>query len=274
MGVEVEEAESDTSEGGARRWIGLAVLSLGVAMIVVDGTIVSVATPTIIQDLDLDLSDAQWLTAIYSLVFAALLITVGRLGDRFGRRLLFVLGLVVFVGASIFAGRAGSGGELFLTRFIQGVGAAMILPSSLSRVNAVFTGRARAYAFAVWGSVIAGMAAVGPVLGGWLTTDHSWRWAFYINVPIGILVIIGTLVFVDATKDENAERGWDPVGIVASVLASGLFVFALIEGETLGWWTPIAPLEIGPFTWPDIGVSAVPVGIRCLRAGRCGVRGE
>ena len=197
-----------------RRWFGLAVLALGVAIIIVDATIVNVAIPSIIEELGIDLVEAEWVNTIYSLVFAALLITLGKTGDLYGRKRLFHAGIIVFTLASALAGQAPSAGWLIGARTLQGVGAAMILPATLSMVNATFQGRDRAIAFGIWGSVIGGMAALGPLLGGWLTTEHSWRWAFYINIPIGAVVILGSLLFVTDSRDENAARGFDVVGVV------------------------------------------------------------
>ncbi len=145
----------------------------------------------IIDELGLDLTDAQWINSIYSVVFAALLLTAGRLGDRLGRRMLFVAGVVVFIGGSLMAAASESSTALIVARVVQGVGGALVLPCTLSTVNATFRGRDRAIAFGVWGAVISGMAAVGPLLGGWLTTSFTWPWIFLVNVPIGILVIIG-----------------------------------------------------------------------------------
>ncbi len=153
-----------------RRWLGLAVLAAGLSMIVLDGTIVGVVLPTIIADLGLDLTDAQWVTSLYAMVFAALLLTFGRVADRVGRRTVFVAGIVVFVAASVTAGLAADGAALIASRAVQGVGGAMILPTTLSTMNATFHGEDRARAFGVWGAVMAGLAAIGPLLGGWLTT--------------------------------------------------------------------------------------------------------
>src|SRR5512135_82564 len=154
----------------------MAVLSLGVSMIIVDATIVNVAIPSILRDLRIAVTTAEWVDTVYALVFAALLITLGRAGDLFGRRRLFLIGVSVFVVASLLAAQAPNGGLLILGRVVQGLGAAMILPSTLSTVNATFTGRDRAIAFGIWGSVIGGMAAIGPLLGGWLTSSYGWRW--------------------------------------------------------------------------------------------------
>ncbi len=240
-----------------KQWLGLAMLSLGVALIIMDATIVNVAIPSIIRDLDIELVDAEWITTIYSLVFAALLITLGRIGDLYGRKHLFHAGLIIFMLASLVAGRAPSGPALVGARALQGVGAAMILPSTLSIVNATFRGRNRAIAFGVWGSVIGGMAAIGPLVGGWLTTDFSWRWAFYINIPIGIAVLIGSFPWVQESRDDSTSRGFDPSGIATiSVGLLGL-VFALIEGSRYGWWTPTDTFAIGSWTWPVESLSPV-----------------
>jgi EmrB/QacA subfamily drug resistance transporter len=220
----------------SRRWSALATVALGVSIIIMDATVVNVALPVIIEDLGLTATQAEWMNAIYSLVFAALLLTLGKVGDLYGRRRIFLAGIVLFTLASVGAGLAGSGQMLILARLVQGLGAAMILPATLSTVNALFHGRERAIAFAVWGSTIGGMAALGPLVGGWLTTYVTWRWAFWINVPIGLLVIAGILWAVPETRDEKATPGLDLVGVLLSSIGLGAIVFALIEGQTYGWW--------------------------------------
>lgn len=245
-------------EQGRGRWWGLFAISLGVATIIVDVTIVNVAVPAIIADLGVSSAGAQWVQEAYTLVFASLLLVVGRVADRTGRRRMFVVGVLVFVAASLLAASAGSGAELIGARVLQGLGGAMMLPTSLSLLNATFAGRERAIAFAVWGSTIGGSAALGPLLGGWLTTEFSWRWAFGINVPIGVLVIAATLVLVPESRDDRVERGIDLVGALLSVLGMTGIVFALIEGRTYGWWESATPITLFGQDWPAT-ISPVPV---------------
>ncbi|MGN6562116.1 MAG: MFS transporter [Thermomicrobiales bacterium] len=242
-----------------RRWFGMAMLGLGVSLIIVDATIVNVAVPTIIEDLHINLGTAEWINSIYSLVFAALLITLGRLGDLYGRKKLFLTGLVVFVVSSMGAGLAPNGGALIATRLVQGIGGAMILPTTLSIINATFVGRERAIAFGIWGSIIGGMAALGPLLGGWLTTNISWRWAFYINVPLGLIALLGGLAWVRDSHDDSTQRGFDLPGFITVTIGLAGIVFALIEGENYGWWRPDNPFSILGWQWPLTAISVVPI---------------
>jgi EmrB/QacA subfamily drug resistance transporter len=248
-----------TALTGRKRWAALMFLALGVAMIILDATVVNVAIPTMVQDLDLTTSDAEWVSAAYSLTFASLLILAGRVADRVGRRLLFVVGIVVFVGASVLVAMSDSANTLIAARALQGIGGAMILPSSLSVINAVFVGRDRAVAFAVWGGTIGGMAALGPLVGGWLTTYASWHWAFLINVPIGIIVLIGVLMLVPETKELGGPRGIDIAGTILITVGLLGIVFALIEGQRYGWITPIAQFSAAGWEWPSTTVSIVTV---------------
>jgi len=250
------DAPGDTGRG---RWLGLAMLSLGVAMIIVDATIVNVSVPTIIRELGIDGTAAEWVNSIYALVFAALLVTLGRFGDVLGRRAMYLGGLVVFMAASLAAGLAPTGEILILARLFQGVGGAMILPSTQSILNANFRGRDRAVAFGIWGGVIGGVAAVGPLLGGWLTTYLSWRWAFYINIPIGILAVFGTLRYIRESRDSDARLGFDPLGFVLITFGLLAVIFGLIEGYTYGWWAPKQPFTILGWTWPSESISIIPI---------------
>ena len=260
--VLVARAEQHGSD--RRRWAGLWVVAIALAMIVLDGTIVAVALPAIIADLQLDLTEAQWVNSLYSMVFAALLLTAGRLGDRFGRRRMLLLGLAGFVTGSVLAALAGDTTSLLTARAVQGVGGAMVLPATLSTVNATFRGPDRAAAFGIWGAVMSGAAALGPLLGGWLTEFASWPLIFWINVPVGIAVFAAAILLVDETRSDQAtgERGVDIVGPVLSAVGLALIVFGLIEGNSVGWWTPSAAVSLGDLTWPTTAaVSPVPVAL-------------
>ncbi len=242
---------------GKKRWAALVFLALGVAMIILDATVVNVAIPTMVTDLNLTTNDAEWVNAAYSLTFASLLIFFGRLADRFGRKLLFIVGVLTFVLASALVAASDSSITLITARAFQGIGGAMILPASLSVINAVFVGKSRAVAFAVWGGTIGGMAALGPLVGGYLTTYASWHWAFLINVPIGIIVIIGVIAVVPETRDLFARKGFDIPGTLLITLGLVGIVFAVIEGQRYGWIQPIADFKIGGWTWPLDSVSIV-----------------
>jgi len=245
------------------RWIGLVFISLAISLVIIDGTIVNTIFPVLIPDLGLSSTEVQWVQESYILVFASTLLIWGSLADRMGRRMLLNIGIVIFIGASIWAGSAETGNSLILARVVQGVGGAMVLPTTLSLVNANFHGRERGIAFAVWGSTIGGMVAVGPVLGGWLATDFTWRWAFLINVPLGIIIIIGLLLFVKESRSPGAPQGLDWLGALLSVLLFGPLVFGLIEGRVYGWWevNGINTFSIGGWSWPEGGVSVVPVSL-------------
>ncbi len=268
-----------------RRWAGLVFISIAVALIIVDSTIVNVAIPSIVKDLSISSTQVQWVQESYTLVFAALLLVFGSLADRYGRRRMLVLGVIVFSLASVLAALAPSGDLLIGSRVLQGVGGAMVLPTTLSLINATFRDRERALAFAIWGSTIGGMVAVGPLLGGWLTTYFSWRWAFGINIPLGAVIVIGALLTVapsttppPRTENEGDAQRIDVIGAILSVITSASFVFGLIEGRTYGWWLSNHPPSF--WTW---SLSPIPIafavtllagtlfvvwGIRRLRAGR------
>ncbi|GAA2388637.1 MFS transporter [Gordonia cholesterolivorans] len=251
---------ANTSAPTRRDWIGLAVLSVGLGLIVLDGTIVGVALPAIISDLSLDLTDAQWVNSLYAVVLAALLLSTGRLADRWGRKRMFLFGLTVFVAGSLLAAASGSAGTLIAARAVQAVGAAFIMPSTLSTVNAVFRGRYRAAAFGVWGAVISGAAAVGPLAGGALTQWASWHWIFLVNLPLGLVVAIAAIFTVSESKGGDDRPGADVDGAMLSMIGFGALVFAVIEGPDLGWWTPKGELKVFGWRWPEQApISIVPV---------------
>ena len=255
------------------RWIGLVFISMAISLVIIDGTIVNTIFPAIIADLQLTSTEVQWVQESYVLVFASMLLVWGSIADRFGRRRMLIIGLVIFVLASVWAGVTDSAEAMILARVVQGLGGAMVLPTTLSLVNANFQGKERGIAFAVWGATIGGMVAVGPVVGGWLTTVdwrfdlgsvvvETWRWAFAVNLPLGILVIAGLLYFISESKQEQRAGGIDLVGAVISVLMFGTLVFALIEGRVYGWWQQTDKVfSIGNFSWPENAISVIPFAL-------------
>jgi EmrB/QacA subfamily drug resistance transporter len=245
------------------RWIGLVFISMAISLVIIDGTIVNTIFPKVIEDLNLSSSQVQWVQEVYVLVFASLLLIWGAVADQYGRKRMLIIGIVSFTAASVWAGLSTDASSMILARLVQGIGGAMVLPTTLSLVNANFQGKERGIAFAVWGSTIGGMVAVGPVLGGWLATDFSWRWAFGINLPLGIAIIIGLLLFVPESKAPNAGKGLDIVGAALSAITFATLVFGLIEGRVYGWWAPNPdqPFTIGDFVWPTDGISVIPVSL-------------
>ncbi|WP_051191785.1 MFS transporter [Microbacterium luticocti] len=246
-----------------RDWLGLATLAAGLGMIVLDGTIVGVALPDIVRDLHLTLSDAQWVGSLYAAILAALLLSAGRIADRFGRKRLFLAGIVVFVAGSMWAGAADASSGLIAARAVQALGASLILPTTLSSVNATFRGRYRAAAFGVWGAVISGAAAIGPLAGGALTQWASWPWIFFVNLPVGAIVFVAALFTVRETRDRQAAAsagGPDIVGALLSAVGFAALVFVVIEGPDLGWWAPAEDFQIFGLVWPHTApISLIPV---------------
>lgn len=176
-------------------WLGLVAISLGVSLVVVDFTIVNVVMPPIIDDLEISAFGAQWIQESYAIILAALLLVMGRFSDILGARRLFMIGTVIFGLASIAAAVSPTGELLIASRFAQGVGGTIIMPTSLALLNLTFRGPDRGKAFAIWGSTIGAAAAVGPLLGGWLA-DYSWRWAFGINIAVVALILVGVMKFL------------------------------------------------------------------------------
>jgi EmrB/QacA subfamily drug resistance transporter len=226
-----------TSHGDPRRWLVLPVMCLSLLLIVMDNTIVNVAIPTLQADLGATTSQLQWVVDSYILVFAGLLLTMGSLGDRFGRRGALALGLAIMGAASAASAFATSAGHLITTRAIMGVGAALIMPATLSIITNVFTDRReRAQAIAIWAAT-AGMAiAIGPVTGGWLLEHFWWGSVFLVNVPVVVVALVLGQLLVPTSRDPAAPRV-DLVGAALSIVALVALVWAIIEGPH-GWTDP------------------------------------
>ncbi|MCZ2095401.1 MAG: MFS transporter [Chloroflexota bacterium] len=264
QGVE-RELEDGAVEAGSehhdRRWIALLILSLSLMLVIMDGTIVNVAIPSITQDFNSTFRDAEWVNTVYSLVFAATLILWGKIGDQYGRRRLFLMGVVLFGVGSALVGASSSVGMLVAMRALQGLGAAILSPSTLSIVTTTFRGRERGIAFGVWGATAGVAAALGPLLGGWVVDHASWRWAFYINIPIVILAFIGALWAIRESRDPASRRYFDVTGTLLGGLGLGGLVFGIIEGQTYGWWKPTEDFSVLGVAWPFESFSIVPFSI-------------
>jgi len=218
-----------------RRWWTLGALSFALFMIMLDNTIVNVALPAIKNDLHIGVSELEWVVTAYALTFAVLLLTGGKLGDLLGRRLIFTIGLVVFTASSLACGLSSSATELIGARAVQGVGSALMMPATLSIITATFAARERGMAIGIWAGVSAMALAIGPLLGGVITEHISWNWIFYVNVPIGLLGILASIVVVPESKDTSHEQRLDLPGLLASGIGLLALVYALIEAHHYGW---------------------------------------
>src|SRR2546423_6904735 len=218
-----------------RRWWALGTLGVSVFMIMLDNTVVSLALPTIQKDLSTSLTQLEWIVNAYALVFAVFLLTGGKLADFLGRRKLFVSGLVVFTASSLACGLAGSGAALIAARGVQGVGAAMMLPATLSIITSTFTAKERGIAIGIWAAISGGALAIGPMIGGLLVEDAGWEWIFFINLPVGVIGILASFKLLDESRDMSAEKRLDFPGLVTSGLGIFALNYALIQGNDYGW---------------------------------------
>jgi EmrB/QacA subfamily drug resistance transporter len=245
-----------------RRWLAAAVLITGALMDLIDVTIVNVALPTIRRHVDASATQLEWVVSGYMLAFAAILIIAGSLGDRFGRKRLFLLGATVFGAASLGAGLSATAAELITARVIQGAGAAVMAPQVLATFRVIFSGRERGKAFALYGAMAGFASAMGLVLGGVLTDANlfgwSWRAVFFVNVPVALITLVTGIRLVPPTRDPHARR---PDLLPAAVLAGSLvaIVYPLLEGRELGW--PV-------WTWPLMAAGAAAIAALAVREAR------
>jgi EmrB/QacA subfamily drug resistance transporter len=218
-----------------KKWWTLGALCFALFMIMLDNTVVNVALPAIQSDLGISRSELEWTVAAYALTFASLLLTGGKVGDLVGRRLVFTIGLVVFTASSLFCGLSSSATELIAARSVQGVGAALMMPATLSIISATFAARERGMAIGIWAGVSAMALAIGPLLGGIITEHISWNWIFYVNVPIGVLGVAASILIVPESRDTSREQRLDLPGLLSSGIGLLALVYALIEANTYGW---------------------------------------
>jgi EmrB/QacA subfamily drug resistance transporter len=237
-----------------RKWWTLGAVTFGLFMIMLDNTIVNVALPSIQRDLGASVSELEWIVNGYALTFAVLMLTGGKLADMFGRRLIFVVGLVVFTGSSLACGLAPTGGFLIAARVVQGVGSALMNPATLSIITATFPARQRGMAIGIWAGTSAMALSIGPLLGGILTQHVDWSWIFFVNVPIGIVAIVVALVVIRESKDTSKEQRLDVPGLATAGIGLFALTYALTEANSAGWTSPeiiglfvLAAVSLGAF---------------------------
>jgi EmrB/QacA subfamily drug resistance transporter len=218
-----------------RKWWTLVAVAFGLFMIMLDNTVVNVALPSIQTALGIDRAELEWVVNAYALTFGVLLLTGGKLADLFGRRLIFIAGLVIFTGSSLACALAGGPEMLIGARTVQGIGAALMNPATLSIITATFPPRQRGMAIGIWAGVSAMALAIGPLVGGILTEKINWSWIFYINVPIGVLGILAARIFIDETRDTAWEQRLDVPGLLSSGIGLFALTYALISTNHHSW---------------------------------------
>ena len=229
-----------------KKWGPLFVLSLALAIVIIDTTLLNVSLSTLIRELHTNLQSLQWVISVYSLTLAAFTVTGGRMGDLFGRKRMFCLGAILFAIGSFVASISNNIPTLLLGEsIIEGIGASLMMPATASLLVARYRGHDRALAFGIWGGVAAAASAIGPIVGGFLTTHFSWRWGFRINVFVVAALLLGSLLIED-TQPRQPKR-IDFTGVFLSALGLFLIVFGIIESPTYGWLgtPPVVPLSIG-----------------------------
>jgi EmrB/QacA subfamily drug resistance transporter len=217
----------------------LAATILGSSITFIDGTVVNVALPVLQRDLDAGITGVQWVVEAYALLLSALILVGGSLGDRWGRRRIFTIGVVVFAAASAACGLSQTIGQLIAARAVQGVGAAMLVPGSLAIISASFSPAKRGRAIGTWSGFTAIAAGVGPVFGGWLIERFTWHWIFLINLPIAAAVVVMTMWHVPESRDERAAEHLDVWGALTATLGLGGVVYGLIEAGNRGFYDPV-----------------------------------
>jgi EmrB/QacA subfamily drug resistance transporter len=221
-----------------KKWWTLAAVAFGLFMIMLDNTIVNVALPSIQRSLHMSISSLEWIVTAYALTFAALLITGGKLGDLYGRRKMFILGLAVFTLSSLACGLSPNAGFLIGARAVQGVGAALMNPATLSIITATFPPKQRGQAIGIWAGVSALALAIGPLIGGLIVDNINWHWIFYVNIPVGVVGILVSRLVIAESRDTSHEQSIDLPGLLTSGLALLSLSYALIEGNRHGWGSP------------------------------------
>jgi EmrB/QacA subfamily drug resistance transporter len=236
-------------------WPALWALVLGFFMILVDQTIVAVATPAIMADLSAGVNAVLWVTSAYLLAFAVPLLVTGRLGDRFGPKNLYLVGLVLFTGASLWCGLTATIDQLVVARVVQGFGASMMTPQTMAVITRTFPADRRGQALSLWGAVAGIATLVGPILGGVLVDGLGWEWIFFINVPVGVLAFVLTWRLVPAL--ETHRHRFDVLGVLLSAIGMFLLVFGIQEGQSYDWGQIVGPISVWGLIIAGIAVFGV-----------------
>jgi len=218
-----------------KKWWTLAAVAVGLFMIMLDNTVVNVALPSMQRSLHLNLADLEWVVAGYALTFAAFMLTGGKLADLLGRRLIFMVGLVIFTGASLACGLATNGGFLIGARVVQGLGGALMNPATLSIITATFEPRERGKAIGIWAGVSAMALAIGPLVGGLLTEHINWHWIFFINIPIGVVGLLTAPLLIEESRDQSLNQRPDIPGLATSAVGLFALTYGFIEANNYGW---------------------------------------
>ena len=228
-----------------RKWLPLVAVCTGTFMLLIDVTIVNVALPDMALDLGTSFGQLQWVVDVYALALAALVLGAGSLADLYGRRRVYLAGLVLFATASLACGFAPDAELLIAARAVQGMGGAAMLATTIALINTSYEGRERGTAFGVWGAVVGAAAALGPILGGALS-ELSWRWIFFVNLPVSVLAVSLTLAVIREARQPGAPRP-DVPGIALFTLGAGAVVFGLVRAASDGWGEPVAwaPITAG-----------------------------
>ena len=258
-GSAAQSAQSESGKIQPKQLLILLVLSLSLAIIVIDATIVIVALPQIQKDFSISLKDLEWITSLYALIFGSFLLSWGKLSDEFGRKLIFMAGISTFIVGSIIDGFSLNLSQMLVGRVIQGFGAAMASPSTLSILTTTFTGKSRNVAFGIWGATAGAAAVLGPVLGGYFTTYISWRWAFFINIPIGIAALVGAALVIKETRFKDPKYTTDYPGLTLITIGLASVLFGLIEAQTYGWLVPNQEFSAGGFSWSTSNPLSLPL---------------
>src|SRR5436853_3926828 len=238
-GVMSARKPASTKCGKAQRRWTLAATILGSSMAFIDGTVVNVALPALQSNLNATVTDVQWVVEAYTLLLAALLLLGGSLGDRYGRKKIYAIGVVLFALASVWCGLAPNIQQLIVARAAQGIGGALLVPGSLAIISATFNEQERGRAIGTWSGSTAITTALGPLLGGWLIEHVSWRAVFFLNVPLALAVLALVVLFVPESRDEEEAGRLDLIGAALATLSLGGVVFGLIESSRLGFHSPV-----------------------------------